>query len=150
HGELAGAPHVLPAATDRRRKLIVRNHHFDAVLILVYDDAADRRRLQRVHDERSSVLAPGDDVDLFTLQLLHHRLDAATLHADARADWVDAGIATDHADLGAAARIAGGGLDLDDAVVNFGHFLSEQLLHELRVRAAQENLRSAVITLDLH
>src|SRR5690606_9227874 len=149
-GELAGEPHVLPAATDRQRKLIVRNYHFDAVLILVYDHAADRRRLQRVHDERSSVLAPGDDVDLLTLQLLHHRLVAATLHADARADWVDARIATDHADLGATARIAGGGLDLDDAVVNFGHFLGEQLLHELRVRTAQENLRSAVITLDLH
>ena len=33
--------------------------------------------------------------------------------------------------------IAGGGLDLDDAVVNLGHFLREQLLHELGVRAAR-------------
>ena len=43
----------------------------------------------------------------------------------------------DHADLGAAARIAGGGLDLDDAVVDFGHFLGEQLLHEVGVGAAR-------------
>src|SRR3546814_12781640 len=35
------------------------------------------------------------------------------------------------------------GLDLDDAVVDFGHFLREQLLHELAVRAAEEDLRAA-------
>jgi hypothetical protein len=49
----------------------------------------------------------------------------------------------------ARARIAGGGLDLDDAVVDFGHFLREQLLHELGMRAAQENLRTTVLALDL-
>ena len=31
--------------------------------------------------------------------------------------------------------IAGGGLDLDDAVVNLGHFLREQLLHEVGMGA---------------
>ena len=51
----------------------------------------------------------------------------------------------DHADLGAAARIAGGGLDLDDAVVNLGDFLGEQLLHEVRMRAAEEDLRPAIL-----
>ena len=59
-------------------------------------------------------------------------------------------VAADHADLGAAARIARGGLDLDDAVVDLGHFLREQLLHELGVRAAEEDLRAAVVALDLH
>src|SRR3546814_13513996 len=49
----------------------------------------------------------------------------------------------DDADLRAAAGIAGDGLDLDDAVVDFGHFLREQLLHELAVRAAEEDLRAA-------
>ena len=50
----------------------------------------------------------------------------------------------DHADLGARTRVAGSGLDLDDAVVDFGHFLREQLLHEVGMRAAEEDLRPAI------
>src|SRR6185312_11715565 len=49
----------------------------------------------------------------------------------------------DHADLGAAARIARHGADLDDAVVDLGHFLREQAHHELRMAARQEYLRAA-------
>ena len=39
--------------------------------------------------------------------------------------------------------IAGHGLDLDDAVINLRHFLREQLGHELRMGARQEDLRAA-------
>src|SRR5690606_37430201 len=53
-------------------------------------------------------------------------------------------VMADHADLGARARIAGGCLDLEYAVVNLGHFLREQLLHEVGMRAAQEDLRTPV------
>ena len=55
----------------------------------------------------------------------------------------------DDADLRAAARVAGGGLDLDDAVVDFGHFLREQLAHEIGMRAAEEDLRAAIVALHL-
>ena len=41
------------------------------------------------------------------------------------------------------ARIARHRADLDDAVIDFRHFLREQLRHELRMRARQENLRAA-------
>src|SRR5690606_10973574 len=68
----------------------------------------------------------------------------------AGANRVDRVIVADHADLGAAARIARGGLDLDDTVVDFGHFLREQLLHEFGMRARKENLRTAVLPLHLH
>ena len=47
-------------------------------------------------------------------------------------------------------RIAGGGLDLDDAVVDFGHFLREQFLHEVGVGARQENLRAARFAANRH
>ena len=94
--------------------------------------------------------APRDDVDLLALQLLDHGLDAAALHADAGADRVDRAVVADDADLGAAAGVAGGGLDLDDAVVNLGHFLGEQLLHEVGVGARQEDLRAARFAADRH
>ena len=67
--------------------------------------------------------------------------DAA--HADAGADGIDRGILGDDGDLGAAARIAGDRLDLDDAVVDLRHFLREQLRHELGPGARQEDLRAA-------
>src|ERR1700722_11536810 len=38
--------------------------------------------------------------------------------------------------------IAGHRLDLDDAVIDFRHFLREQLCHELRMGAGEENLRA--------
>src|SRR5690606_34344194 len=149
-GQLAGEAHVLAAAADRERELVVGNDDLDAALVLVEHNAAHRRRLQCVDDESRGVLAPRDDIDLLALQLLDHGLDAAALHADAGADGVDRAVAADHADLGPAARVAGGSLDLDDAVVDLGHFLREQLLHELGMRPAEEDLRSAVVALDLH
>src|SRR5215470_621007 len=59
------------------------------------------------------------------------------------AHGIDRGIARDHRDLGARARIARHRLHLDDAVVNFRHLLGEQLRHELRMRPREENLRPA-------
>ncbi len=70
-------------------------------------------------------------------------LHARAAHADAGADRIDRGIARDHGDLGARAGIARDRLHLDDAVIDFRHFLGEQLRHELRVRARQEDLRPA-------
>jgi hypothetical protein len=42
-------------------------------------------------------------------------------------------------------RIAGDRADLDDAVVDFRHFHGEQLDHELRMGARQEDLRAALL-----
>ncbi len=53
-------------------------------------------------------------------------------------------VVRDDGDLGARARIAGNRLDLDDAVVDFRHFHGEELDHELRMGARQEDLRAAL------
>ena len=113
--------------------------------ILVEHDLGDFGRLQRVDDEGRDVRRPRNDVDLLALQFVDHRLHARAAHADAGADRIDRGIARDHGDLGARARIAGDRLHLDDAVVDLRHFLREQLGHELRMRARQENLRPALL-----
>src|SRR3546814_9908180 len=98
----------------------------------------------RISDWSSDVCS-SDLVDFLALHFLHHSLDAAALHADACADRIDRRIVADDADLGAAARIACSGLDLDNAVVDFGHFLREQLLHEIGMRAAEEDLRPPIL-----
>src|SRR4029453_3857705 len=142
-GELRGEADVLPAAADRQAELVVGHDYLDPALFLVDHDAADGRRLERVDDEGRRVLAPRDDVDLLALQFLDDRLAAAALHADAGPHRVDRAVVADDADLGARTRVTGRGLDLDDAVVNLGHFLCEQLLHEVGMRAAEEDLRTA-------
>ena len=132
-----------PRRPMARRQLIVRHHHFDAALLLVHHHLGDFGGRQRVDDEGRGIGRPGNDVDLLALQFADHRLNAAAAHADAGADRVDAAVVGDHRDLGAAARVARHRADLDDAVVDLRHFLREQLGHELRMGARQENLRPA-------
>ena len=79
-----------------------------------------------------------------------HRLHPRAAHADAGTDRIDAGIVRQHCDLGARAGIARDRLDLDDAVVDFRHFLREQLGHELRMGAGEEDLRAARFLAHVH
>ena len=143
-GQLRGEPHVLAAPADGQRKLLVGNHDLDALALFVEHHLGDFGRRQRVDDEGRDVVRPRNDVDLLALQFVDHGLHARAAHADAGADRIDRGIARNHGDLGARAGIAGHRLDLDDAVVDFRHFLREQLGHELRMGARQENLRPAL------
>src|SRR3546814_12390048 len=46
--QLRGKAHILAAAADGERKLVIGNHHFDPRLIFVDDDTADRCGLQRL------------------------------------------------------------------------------------------------------
>src|SRR6202043_1718326 len=99
------------------------HHDLDPTLLLVHHHLGDLRGGQRVHHEGRGILRPWNDVDLLALQLRHHRLDAAAAHADASADRIDAAVVGDDRDLGAAARVARDGADLDDAVIDLGHLL---------------------------
>ena len=77
--------HVLAAAADGERELVVRHHNLDARGILVEHHLHDLGGLQRIDDEGRGVGRPGDDVDLLALELVHDRLDARAAHADAGA-----------------------------------------------------------------
>src|SRR5206468_9146981 len=54
-GELGGEPHVLTTPADRERQLLVRDHHLDALTILVEHHLGDFRRRERVHHEGRGV-----------------------------------------------------------------------------------------------
>ena len=91
----------------------------------------------------------GNDVDLLALLLVDHRLHARAAHAHASADRIDRKSLEHHRDLGARAGIARNRLHLDNAVVDFRHFLGEQPGGELRMGAGQENLRAAGLAPDV-
>src|SRR4051812_2896428 len=142
-GELAGEPDVLTAAADRQTQLVIGDDDFNALAFLVHHDLGDLGRSQGVHHEGRRVLGPGNDVDLFALKLTDHGLDAAAAHADAGADRIDRAVVAQNRDLGTGAGVAGDRLDLDDAVVDLGHFLRKQLRHESGMGARQEDLGTA-------
>src|SRR5690606_17878349 len=148
-GQLRGEADVLAAPADGERKLLVRDHDLDLAGLLVDYDLGNLGGLQRVHKERRLVLVPRNDVDLLALKLIHHGLHTRAPHADAGADGVYGAVVGDHADLGARPRIAGDGLDLDDAVVDLRHFHLEQFRHELRIGPGKEDLRPARFAADI-
>src|SRR4029078_9833567 len=110
---------------------------------------ADFGGRQRVDDEGRNVGRPRNDVDLLALQFVHHRLHARAAHADAGADRIHRVIPGNNPDFRARAGIAGHRLDLDDAVIDFRHFLREQLCHELRMGAGEGYLRPARVAADV-
>ncbi len=77
------------------------------------------------------------------MQLGDDGLHARAAHADAGADRIDAAVVGDDGNLGAGPWITRDRADLDDAVIDLRHFLREELGHELRMRARQEDLRPA-------
>ena len=137
---------ILALASDRERELLIRHDDLDALGILVEHDLDHLGGRERINDEGRRIGRPLNNVDLFALQLVHHRLYAASAHADAGANRIDRGVTRHDRDLGAAAGIARHRFDGDDALIDLRHFLREQLRHELRVGARHEDLRTARLT----
>ena len=75
------------------------------VAVGVDDDARHLGRRDRVAHEARRIVVVRDDVDLLAAQLLHDRLDARALHADAGADRIDVAVA--RADTAIFARAPG-------------------------------------------
>ena len=90
----------------------------------------DLHRVQDVRDQVFNFVLPQGDVHLIS-QRRHDAFDSFTSSTDAGPDGVNRVVVGNHGNLGTAAGIAGHGLDLDDAVIDFRHFLREQRAHEL-------------------
>ena len=147
-GQLRGQAHVLAAPPDGQRQLLVRDDNGYPVGILVQNDLGDLGGLKRVDQEGRRVFVPRNDVDFLALQLVDDSLNAASAHTDASSDRVDRAVIGNNADLGARSGIAGNGLDLDDAVIDLGHFHFEQSGQEFRRGARQEYLRATGLGAD--
>ena len=106
-----------------------------------HGDRHHLRRREGVADERRRILRPVDDVDLLAVQLAHDAAHPGAHRADAGALRVDPGHRRPDGDLGAVARLAGDGDDLDRAVDELGHLEREQLAHQAGMRTAQRDLR---------
>src|SRR5690606_13465497 len=65
---------------------------------------------------------------------------------NASANRINRAIARRYGDLGARTRITSDGANGDHAIIDFRHFLHEELGHELGVGTREENLRTTLFT----
>mmetsp|Transcript_43697 Transcript_43697/g.77008 ORF Transcript_43697/g.77008 Transcript_43697/m.77008 type:complete len:607 (+) Transcript_43697:292-2112(+) len=143
-GQLGRQAHVLTTTADCDGEVFLVDDDVHRVALFIDDDGLHIGRRQRADDELGGVFAPQHDVDTLASQLGGHAVDAGAAHADAGADGVDTAVVADDGDLGAAAAVAGAALDLQQALLDLGHFLREQFLHELGRGARQHDLRAAL------
>src|SRR6266516_912011 len=102
----------------------------------------------RVAREPLRVWGPRHDVDALAVQLVHDRLHARAFEAHARAHRVDGVVPGRDGDLGPAPRLAGGGADFHDALLDLRHLELEERLHKQRVGARQDQARALGRLLD--
>src|SRR5439155_11067304 len=133
---------VLPLLPDRERQLVVRDDHLHRPLVLVHDDLGDLCRRQRTADVLRGIGRPRHDVDLLTAQLLHDRLHPRPAHSHARTNGVDIAVMRHDRELRPAAWLACRSLHLDNALVDLGNLLLEELHQQARVGAREDDLRS--------
>src|SRR5438094_6135794 len=119
------------------------------MLVVVHDDLRHLGRRERAAHVLRRVARPRHDVDLLAAQLLHHRLHARTAHADAGADRIDVAVVGGDRDLRPPARLARRALHLDDALVDLGHLLLEELDQQPRGGAREDDLRPLAGELDV-
>ena len=147
--ELRGEPHVLPLLAYSQRQLFVGDDELHRVRLGVDEHARDLGRRDRVAHKARRVRIPRHDVDLLAAQLLHDRLHARALHADAGAHRIDIAILAGDGDLGAGARLARARLNAHDLLVDLRDLLLEELLEQPLVRARQDDLRAARGAIDV-
>ena len=140
-GKLAGEADVLAAAADGKAELLVGNDDLHTAGFLVHDDLGDLGRGQGVDDEGG---VPGLDQGMMSIFSPCSSCTTAWTRLPRMPTQAPTGsmelVAGDDGHLGAAARVAGDGLDLDDAVVDLGHFLGEELGKESWVGAADRKI----------
>ena len=141
-GQLRGQPHVLTTPADSQTQHVIRHHDFEFPGLLVHHHLNHISRRQAFDQESRRIGQPLDNIDFLALQFVNHRLDPTAPHADTSADRIDTGIIGHHCDLGPAAGIPCNRLDLDNAVIDFRHFLGKQFRHELGMGAGEKNLRA--------
>ena len=143
--------YVLTLVADGQAELVIGHRHTAALGFAGQQFHLDHLgRRQRSRDKLGHILAPADDVDLLAAQFLHDLFHTGTAGTDAGAHRVDVGVLAPDGQLGAGTGFAGNGLDLDGAVVDFGHFQFKHPLDQAGMGAADGHTRATVGSQNIH
>src|SRR5262249_36192948 len=104
----------------------VRHDELHVPVPFVDDDPYHLSRSDGVTNKPSRIAIPWDNVDLFSSELLHNRLNPRPFHPDARTYGVDIRIAAAHGNLGSCTRLSCRRHDSHDPFINFRYFHFEK------------------------
>ena len=117
--ELTGQAHVLTAAADGLRQLLLVDRHIHRPRFLVDDDRDHLGRRHRVDDVLGGILVPQDDVHALARKLVRDGLHPRAAHSDAGTYRIDARDVAPHADFRPRPRIPRAAHDLDQSLRRF-------------------------------
>ena len=142
---------VLTFLADRKRKLIVRYHDRRRLFaVLRRKHFFDLGRAEYAGDQFLRILAPCDDVDFFSVQLVNDGLHTRAARTDTGADRIDVLEFRINRHLGSGAGFSGDTLDLNGSVLNLRYLQFKQALDQSRMGAGKEYLRALVGLFDIH
>ena len=147
-GDHGGEAYVEAFLADCQRHLLGMEEHLGLLLLLVDADGADLGGRERTLDEERRIGRIVEHVDVLVAELANDAVDSASLYADACSYGVDAVVVALYGDFRALTGDACHGLDRDESIVDFGHFLLEQAAQEPVVGAADDHLGVVVGVVD--
>ena len=138
-GEAGGQAGVLALLANGQGQLVVGHDDGRVVVVVVDDHARHAGRRKRAGHALCGVVVPKDDVHALAAQLRDHGANAAALGANAGAHGIQVIVVGRDGDLGAHARLAGDGADLDDAVVDLGDLDLKEATEQVGVGAGDHD-----------
>ncbi len=133
--QLGSEAYILSVFSDGERNLIRRDRHARFLVLLVEHHFLEFGGRERLCYEVHRFFRPVDHVDVLVVQFPDDRVNTYPLHADTRAHSIDPVVMGEDGDFCTIARLPCNGLDLNDAVINFGDLDLEQTHQEVRVRS---------------
>lgn len=101
-------------------------------------------------DVFGSIVAPGDDVDFFTVaDFVHDGLNTDAATANKGANWVNASNCGGNGDFGAFAGFTGNAANFYGARFDFWDFLAEEGLNKFGTAAGEDELSAAFATFNV-
>ena len=126
----------MPTAADGQRQLILTDQHNCPAQHLAEDNFFHFGRLKCVGDQDLHIVTEADDVNPLAGQFVDDVLDAVTTNPHASPHTIHPLVGAAYGDFGPVTRFAGDSPYLDDPFGNFGDFLLEEPLNQVRFGAA--------------
>ena len=139
-GQFGCQAYVLTPFANGHGEEFVGYDHLHGLILFVDDDPGYLRRGQRIADKFCCIHMPGNNVDFFTPQLLHHVLHPAALHSDTCPNRIDIRVLGSHGNFCPNARLSGGAFDIHNAFGNFRHFGFEKNHQKVWMRPGEDDL----------
>ena len=141
-GEASCQPSILAFLANGQRELEVIHDDRGDASFLIETNFTNPGRGQSILDQLYGVVGIGNHVDALAAKFIGDHTYSATASTHARAYRIDVRVVTPDRDLGAVTRLTSGRTNLHKTRGDLWHLKLEESLHQTRVRATYDNLRT--------